>query len=103
MPGPRHRLARLLSDSRPAPEPVLHCLTDFYREELVKCQRCLELNREYYSERAIHDVEVALARVMAQLDGLCTKSDADRVVGRLLQQFDVVAGLSAWTDPRHVN
>ena len=62
MPASRHRLARFLSDSEPAPEPGLHCLTDFYREELIKCQRCLELHREYYSERAIHDVEVALAR-----------------------------------------
>jgi hypothetical protein len=25
------------------------------------------------------------------------------VVGKLLRQFDVVTGLSAWTDPRHVN
>lgn len=69
----------------------------------MKCQRCLDAQREFYSEGAIRDVEVALARVMAQLDGLCTKAEADQVVARLLRQFDVVAGLSAWTDPRHVN
>jgi hypothetical protein len=40
---------------------------------------------------------------MAQLDRLCTKADADQVVSRLLRQFDVVTGLSAWTDPRQVN
>ena len=40
---------------------------------------------------------------MAQLDRLCTKGDADQVVSGLLRQFDVVAGLSAWTDPRQIN
>ena len=29
--------------------------------------------------------------------------DADQVVSRLLRQFDVVTGLSTWTDPRQVN
>ncbi len=56
-----------------------------------------------YSEDAISDVEQALAKVMAQLDRLCTKGDADQVVSRLLRQFDVVTGLSAWTDPRQIN
>ena len=49
------------------------------------------------------DVEEALTKVMAQLDRLCATEDADQVVSRLLRQFDVVTGLSAWTDPRQVN
>ena len=42
-------------------------------------------------------------KVIGQLDRLCTKANADEVVGRLLRQFDVVTGLSAWTDPRQIN
>jgi hypothetical protein len=103
MRGSRNRLTRFLTDSRPACEPVLYSLSTFYREEFVKCQRCLEQQREYYSEHAIRDVEQALTKVMAQLDRLCTEADADEVVSRLLRQFDVVTGLSAWTDPRQVN
>jgi hypothetical protein len=99
----RNRLSRFLTDSRPQSEPVLHSLSNFYREEFVKCQRCLEQQREYYSEGAISDVEQALTKVMSQLDRLCTKADADQVVSRLLRQFDVVTGLSAWTDPRQIN
>ena len=49
-----------------------------------------------------HDVEQALTKVMSQLDRLCTNADADQVVSRLLRQFDVVTGLSAWTDPRQI-
>ena len=103
MRGSRNRLSRFLTDSRPQGEPVLPGLSNFYREEFLKCQQCLDRQREYYSERAIEDVERALIKVMGQLDRLCTTGDADRVVSHLLRQFDVVTGLSAWTDPRQVN
>ena len=103
MAASRNRLSRFLTDSRPPADPVLHSVSNFYREEFIKRQRRLDEQREFYSERAIHDVEQALVKVIAQLDRLCTKADADEVVGRLLRQFDVVAGLSAWTDPKQVN
>ena|SRR5688572_27381167 len=103
MPAARNRLSRFLIDSRPATDPVLHSLTNFYREEFIKCQRCLEQQREFYSDRAIEDMERALTKVMSQLDRLCTKADADKIVSRLLRQFDVATGLSARSDPRHIN
>lgn len=103
MPASRHRLSRFLADSLPPCEPAFYTVSSFYREEFVKCQRCLEEQREYFSETAIHNAERALTRVMSQLDLLCTKADADQVVSRLLQQFDVVTGLSAWTDPSQIN
>jgi hypothetical protein len=96
-------MSRFLTDTRPQADCALHPLSNFYREEFAKCQRCLEQQREYYSERAISEVEQALTRVMGQLDRLCTKADADKVVSRLLRQFDVVTGLSAWSDPKHVH
>ena len=99
----RNRLSRFLTDSRPQTDPTLYTLSNFYREEFLKCQRCLEQQREYYSERAISDVEKALTTVMSQIDTLCTEADANEVVSRLLRQFDVVTGLFAWTDPRQVN
>ena len=103
MAAPRNRLSRFLTDSRPPCEPGFHSVSNFYREEFLKRQRCLEQQREFYSERAINDVEQALVKVIGQLDRLCTKDNADEVVGRLLRQFDVVTGLSAWTDPKQVN
>ena len=102
MPALRKRLSRYLTDSR-LPEPAIHTVQDFYREEFIKCQRCLDKQREYYSEHAIRDVEQALLKVMSQLDQLCAEADAEEVVSRLLRQFDVVTGLSAWADPRQVH
>jgi len=99
----RHRASRFLTDSVPLWEPTCYSRSSFYREEFIKCQRCLDQQREYYSEGAVTDVEEALTKVMAQLDRLCATGDADQVVSRLLRQFDVVTGLSAWTDPWQVN
>src|SRR5262245_48906388 len=103
MPVPRSRLSRFLADSRPRCDSGFHSVSNFYREEFAKCQRCLEQQREYYSKDTITDVERALTKVMSQLDRLCTKGDAAQVVSRLLRQFDVVTGLSAWSDPRHIH
>ena len=103
MPALRNRLSRFLTDSPPPCDRVLHTLSNFYREEFLKCQQCLEQQREFYSERAISDVEQALVKVMAQLDRLCIKPDADQVVSRLLRQFDVATGLSSRYDPKQIN
>src|SRR4029077_16161762 len=100
MPASRNRLSRFLADTRPQCDPVFHSVSNFYREEFAKCKRCLEQQREFYSEGAVADVERALTEAVSQLEPLCSKADADQVVSRLLRQFDVVTGLSAWSDPR---
>ena len=99
----RHRLSRFLTDSRPDTPLFVHPISNFYREEFVKCQQCLEAQREYYSEGAILDAEQALTRVMSELDRLCSTAGADEIVSRLLRQFDVVTGLSVWSDPRQTH
>lgn len=78
-------------------------LTDFYREEFLKHRRCLEQQREYYSDSAITSVEAALTRIISQLEQLSTKKDADQLVSGLLRKFNVVTGLSGWTDPKNVH
>ena len=75
-------------------------MADFYREELLKHRQCLEQQREYYSEQAITGVDAAIARILNQLEHLCAKDDAPQVMSTLLRKFDVVTGLSAWSDPQ---
>jgi len=88
--------------ARPAPSTASP-RAEFYREEFVKHHRCLQRQREYFSPKTIRDVEAALVRIIAQLDNLSAKDDADLVVARLLREFDVVTGLSAWSDPHNVH
>jgi hypothetical protein len=92
-------MPRFVTDSRPI--SAQHPIIQFYREEFLKHQRCLQQQRPYYSESAITDVETALTKIMGQLETLCTQDNADQLVSDLLKKFDVVTGLSAWSDPKH--
>jgi hypothetical protein len=78
-------------------------LTDFYREEFLKHRRCLEEQREYYSDSAIESVEEALTRIISQLEHLSARENANQLVSHLLRKFNVVTGLSSWSDPKNVN
>lgn len=75
------------------------CLAAFFREEFIKHHRCLDQQREYYSEVAIAQAEDALRRILGEIDQLCQRDDACDVIERLLRKIDSVTNLSAWTDP----
>jgi hypothetical protein len=94
-------MPRFASVSRPI--SAQHPIREFYREEFVKHHRCLQQHRPYYSEDAITDVEAALARILGQLEQLCANDDAGELVSSLLKKFDVVTGLSAWSDPKQTH
>lgn len=94
-------MPRFVTDSRPI--SAQHPLAEFYRQEFVKHRRCLQQQRPYYSESAITDVEAALTKILGQLDQLCSCENANQVVSSLLKKFDVVTGLSAWSDPKHTH
>ena len=81
------------------PEPRI----DFYREEFVKLQQFLHGQGECFSEHAISEAECALMQVMATLEEVCGKQDADVIVSALLEKFGVVAKLAAWSDSRPVH
>jgi hypothetical protein len=83
--------------------PACQCLADFFREEFLKHHRCLERQREYYSDVAITQAEDAIQRIMANLDALCRRDDACQMMGELLRKFDLVTKLSAWTEPQNVH
>ena len=85
------------------PTCAQHPLTEFYRGEFLKHQQCLQHQRPYYSESAITDVEAALARIMGQLEQICSKDNADQLISALLKKFDVVTGLSSWSDPKQTH
>jgi hypothetical protein len=94
-------MPRFVPDSRPI--SAQHPIAEFYREEFLKHQRCLHLQRAYYSESAITDVEAALAKIINKLEQLATQDDAPQLIGSLLKKFDVVTGLSSWSDPKQTH
>ena len=94
-------MPRFVTDSRPI--SAQHPLTEFYKQEFIKHHRCLQHHRPYYSESAITDVEAALTRIMGELEQLCAKDNCCEVVSLLLKKFDIVTGLSAWSDPKRTH
>jgi hypothetical protein len=93
-------MSRFATNSRPA---STHYIIEFYREEFVKHHRCLQEQRPYYSESAITDVEAALSKIINELEQLSSQEDAPQLVSSLLKKFDVVTGLSAWSDPKQTH
>ena len=93
-------MSGFLTDARHASAYQTISLTDFYREEFLKHRRCLEAQRECYTECAIAQVEAALTQVMSRLETLCRQRDCEQVVSQLLKQFDILTGLSGWSDPK---
>jgi hypothetical protein len=91
------RLVPVRISSAPVP------MADFYREEFLRHRRCLERQREYYSERAITEADAAIAHILSHIDHLCAKDDADQLMSGLLRKFDSVTGLSAWSDPNKLH
>ena len=87
---------------RPRATSARHII-EFYREEFVKHRQCLQEQRPYYSESAITDVEAALAKILGELEQLSTRENAPQLVSSLLKKFDVVTGLSAWSDPKQTH
>jgi hypothetical protein len=92
------RMPRFATEMRPI--SALSPIAEFYREEFLKHHRCLQQQRPYYSETAITDVEEALTKIISELEHLSTQEDAPQLVASLLKKFDIVTGLSAWSDPK---
>jgi len=101
MPRARTRIPGFLLD-RATPAGV-SMLTEFYREEFLKHHKCLQAQREYYSAQAIQNVETALLKIIADLDRLSEDANAEQTVAKLLREFDVVTGLSGWSDTGQVH
>jgi hypothetical protein len=101
MPRARTRIPGFLLDHSAL--PGVSTLTEFYREEFVKHHKCLQAQRDYYSTQAIQNAEDALLKIIADLDRLSAESNAELVVAKLLKEFDVVTGLSGWSDPCKVH
>ena len=94
-------MPRFATEKRPISAP--HPSMEFYKEEFLKHYRCLQQQRPYYSETAITGVEAALTKTISELEHLSSQEDAPQLVASLLKQFDVVTGLSAWSDPKRIH
>ena len=78
-------------------------IADFYREEFVKRQVQLRMQREYYSERAVAGAEAALDLILMRIETLSALDHADQLVSRLLRCIDAATGGLVAADPKKVH
>lgn len=97
----RNRIPRLLLQN--AVPPSTSALTAFYREEFIKHHKCLQAQREYYSDQAINSAETALLKIISEMDRLSENANAEQLVAKLLREFDIVTGLSGWSGSEQVH
>jgi len=65
----------------------------FYREELEKHWRCLDQQRESFSESAFTEFEMAYERLLFRIDR-CTPKIDERDLSEMLRSIDGVTRLS---------
>jgi type VI protein secretion system component VasF len=87
----------------PCPDSSTDVIADFYREEFLKRQAQLRLQREYYSERAVASAEAALDLILMRIETLCALDHADQLVSRLLRSIDAATGGLVAADPKKVH
>ena len=88
-----HRLSRDVKQHR-----VL-----FYRQELYRHWRCVDQQREQYSDKVVADITRALGNLMLRVDSLCDDERGHKVVAQLLSKIDGVTVLSSSSKPPQVH
>ncbi len=75
----------------------------FYRQELYRHWRCVDQQREQYSDKVVADITRALGNLMLRVDSLCDDERGHKVVAQLLSKIDGVTGLSSSSKPPQVH
>jgi hypothetical protein len=97
-------MARPLSRPLPASEiPLSSPVAAFYREEFLKHQELLRMQRDCFSETALASAEQVLDRILQQLDALCARQNAGEVFSQILASLDCVTGVSSQYDRKKLH
>ncbi len=69
-------------------------ISAFYKEEFLKHKARLELQKEFYSDKALSDIETALDKIIKDIDNICRLDQFSRLASQLLERIDVITNLS---------
>jgi hypothetical protein len=70
-------------------------ISAFYKEEFLKHKVRLEMQKEFYSDKALSDIEVALDKIINEIDTICRIDQFSQLASQLLERIDVITNLSA--------
>jgi hypothetical protein len=69
-------------------------ISDFYKEEFLKHRVRLERQRDFYSDPALDDIEMALDKIINEIDSICRVDQFTQIASHLLERIDFIAHLS---------
>lgn len=69
-------------------------ISAFYKEEFLKHKARLELQKEFYSDKALSDIEIALDKIIKDMDNICRLDQFSQLASQLLERIDVITNLS---------
>ena len=75
----------------------------FYRQQLYWHWKCVDQQREQYSDKVVADLARALGNLMVRVDSLCDDERGHKIVAQLLCKIDGVTGLSSWSKPPRIH
>lgn len=66
----------------------------FYKEEFLKHKTRLEIQREFYSDQLFKDLEVALDKIITEIDTISKMDKFSEIASHLLERINVITQLS---------
>jgi hypothetical protein len=71
-----------------------HEISAFYKEEFLKHKARLEMQKEFYSDNALSDIETALDKIIKDMDTICRLEQFSQLASQLLERIDIITNLS---------
>ena len=81
-----------MSDQTDGPQQEISA---FYREEFLKHKARLEIHREFYSDEDLCDIEMALDKIINDIDAICRLEQFSQLASQLLERIDGITNLSS--------
>ena len=69
-------------------------ISAFYREEFLRHKARLEMQRDFYTQKTFGDVQMALNKIINEIDTICQIERFNELAGQLLERIDVITNLS---------
>jgi hypothetical protein len=69
-------------------------ISAFYREEFLKHKARLEMQKRFCSDKSLSNIEMALDKIIKEMDTICRLDQFSQLASQLLERIDLITNLS---------
>ena len=70
-------------------------IIEFYKEEFLKHQNRLKIQKEFYSDESFREMETALEKIITEIETICQIDRFNELASHLLERIEIITSLSA--------